>query len=163
MTTPPATGTACASTEYSISAVASTIPNGKTANPKRLHTTKYPKTSKQGETSEARFALRANCLTIAPQHRHVRRQHHRCHHHDPHREEQSSGLDPSLSGHPHPHHRHRPAARHRHPSHVRHGCAPEYCQRGAGGEQRGGDADEGTIGPSFRCHLRLHAAADTEL
>jgi 5-methylcytosine-specific restriction endonuclease McrA len=57
-------------------------------------------------------------------------------HHDPHAEERRCGARPRLTGHPHPHHGHRPAARHRHPDHRRHGRAPRNHDCRAGSEQQ---------------------------
>jgi hypothetical protein len=54
-------------------------------------------------------------------------------------------------------------AGHRRPSHRRHGCAADNCQRRAGGEEQRGDIDEGTMGNSLGSQASVHAAADTRL
>ena len=79
----------------------------------------------RGQPTEPRLAPPADGLAIPPQHGDQGRQHHRHHHHDPHAEERRRRAGPRLSGHPHPRHRHRPAAGHRHLAHRGHGRAPD--------------------------------------
>ena len=90
-------------------------------------------------------------LAVPPQHGAQRRQHHRHHHHDPHANERRRGGGPRLTGHPHPRHRHRPAAGHRH-AHRRHGGAPDDRQRRAASEEQRGHANERCVGGSIGSH-----------